>query len=676
MSVSRRRGRPSPRSAGRRRAPLPCPPVPGPVSSCTSHVHLARSTGQVDGLCRLGSTRGSEPSTVVGCAMIGSTFEGPFGSLRGLADPGGETTTATSRRRSAAPATAFATVVLIVVLSCSPPPYRRAASRRMPAPRGNRGDRADGGGAARRSAARDRRLAPAGGDRLVSGRRARAQRFAIAKATEGRGYVDPMYATNEAGAALSGIVFGAYHFAKPDETRERRDPRGRSLRRRRAARTRQPGAGARHRADRRAYAGGGHAVDPRLARPRDRAPRCEADGLHEPARLGARTGDTTAVADAGYTMLWVAHWGVASPTVPGANWRATGGRSGSTVTAERCRGSWGAWTSTGTRPARSSRSRSRAPDVTPPAVTITLAGDLAGPLTVAFSEVVHQVTPDKRALPGGSRARDEDGLDSPAARARVSTSTALDGSVRVALVEPNTPLIPGETYEAVVNLPGALPARGRPEREPGADDAAPFATPTELEQDSPAVSYGWRTVSTADAQAAPTRWSVTRVPRRPSRSPDGRSPGSRPGPTQGKAGGVDRRTSDGVFDQYSARQVFGVARTSTGSRRGEQWSRCGCSGRPRPPRATRSSRSTRSGPGATASRSRTWTRRGARRRGSASGGSYVASDLKGSSLELTFRGTGILVSPSEVPAGPSRDLRGRARSCGPWTARERSRRSA
>ena len=32
----------------------------------------------------------------------------------------------------------------------------------------------------------------------------------------------------------------------------------------------------------------------------------------------------TAVADAGYTVLWVAHWNTTSPSVPGSNW---GGKS-------------------------------------------------------------------------------------------------------------------------------------------------------------------------------------------------------------------------------------------------------------------------------------------------------------------------------------------------------------
>jgi lysozyme len=35
-------------------------------------------------------------------------------------------------------------------------------------------------------------------------------------------------------------------------------------------------------------------------------------------------GDSRWFADNGYSMLWVAHWGVTSPSVPGSNW---GGRS-------------------------------------------------------------------------------------------------------------------------------------------------------------------------------------------------------------------------------------------------------------------------------------------------------------------------------------------------------------
>ena len=41
-------------------------------------------------------------------------------------------------------------------------------------------------------------------------------RFAIAKATEGRSYIDPLFSTNRADAMAAGITFGAYHFARPD----------------------------------------------------------------------------------------------------------------------------------------------------------------------------------------------------------------------------------------------------------------------------------------------------------------------------------------------------------------------------------------------------------------------------------------------------------------------------
>ena len=37
-----------------------------------------------------------------------------------------------------------------------------------------------------------------------------------------------------------------------------------------------------------------------------------------------RMADTTAIADAGYTVLWVAHWGVATPTLPANDWQGNG----------------------------------------------------------------------------------------------------------------------------------------------------------------------------------------------------------------------------------------------------------------------------------------------------------------------------------------------------------------
>ena len=45
---------------------------------------------------------------------------------------------------------------------------------------------------------------------------AQTHQFAFIKATEGAGYINPLFARDWAGAAAAGIVRGAYHFARPD----------------------------------------------------------------------------------------------------------------------------------------------------------------------------------------------------------------------------------------------------------------------------------------------------------------------------------------------------------------------------------------------------------------------------------------------------------------------------
>ena len=44
---------------------------------------------------------------------------------------------------------------------------------------------------------------------------AAGKRFAIMQATDGETYLDPMYATNHAGARAAGLQVTAYHFAEP-----------------------------------------------------------------------------------------------------------------------------------------------------------------------------------------------------------------------------------------------------------------------------------------------------------------------------------------------------------------------------------------------------------------------------------------------------------------------------
>jgi GH25 family lysozyme M1 (1,4-beta-N-acetylmuramidase) len=148
--------------------------------------------------------------------------------------------------------------------------------------------------------------------------------FAIAKASQGTGFVDDRYAANRAGARSAGVTFGAYHFADPD-----------------------PRAG-----DARAEAD--HFLEVADPRPGELIPTLdiERNGGLSPAalrtwvrtwlervraRLGVRPmiytgpyfwetsmGGTSLFADLGYDVLWVAHWTDGSPTVPGGNWGGHG----------------------------------------------------------------------------------------------------------------------------------------------------------------------------------------------------------------------------------------------------------------------------------------------------------------------------------------------------------------
>ena len=146
-------------------------------------------------------------------------------------------------------------------------------------------------------------------------------RFAIHKATEGRTNVDPTYSTNRTNAGRYGIKWSAYHFARPDTT----------------------SGDAVTEAD--------HFVDTALLRSGDIIPALDlevAGGLGTTAlrnwvsawlgrvytRMGVRPmiytspnfwktymGDTTAYADQGYKILWIAHWtSNSAPTVPASNW--------------------------------------------------------------------------------------------------------------------------------------------------------------------------------------------------------------------------------------------------------------------------------------------------------------------------------------------------------------------
>ena len=390
---------------------------------------------------------------------------------------------------------------------------------------------------------------------------ASGQRFVIAKATEGLFSVDPMYATNRAGAMAAGLVFGAYHFARPDLHPD--DPTGEA----------------------------DHFVDTAQLGPGNIVPVLDLERSGDltqaqvtawilawldevTARTGVRpmvytspngwanrTGNTTAVADAGYSLLWIAHWFVAEPTVPANDWQGNG---------------WAFWqySNCGTVPGISGcvdldwyESSDFAPvtipspDTAAPVATLATPTGVVGPLTVSFSEIVHDVTKANvtvTALGTGSTV--------PSTLAcwsrRGERADCSTGNVNTAILTPSRPLIPGQTYTAAVNPAGVAPQIVDLAGNPVTPVEQAFAPPTEVEQGSPAIAYTWRQVRApraygrsymversagATATFAFTGSSVTWY--------------TAIGPTQGKASvSIDQRLR-GTFDQYDPAWHVRVPRT-------------------------------------------------------------------------------------------------------------------
>jgi GH25 family lysozyme M1 (1,4-beta-N-acetylmuramidase) len=390
---------------------------------------------------------------------------------------------------------------------------------------------------------------------------ASGQRFVIAKATEGLFSVDPMYATNRAGAMAAGLVFGAYHFARADLHPD--DPTGEA----------------------------DHFVDTAQLGPGNIVPVLDLERSGDltqgqltawilawldevMARTGVRpmvytspngwanrTGDTTAVADAGYSLLWIAHWFVAEPTVPANDWQGNG---------------WAFWqySNCGTVPGISGcvdldwyKSSDFAPvtipspDTAAPVATLATPTGVVGPLTVSFSEIVHDVTKANVAVTAlGTGSTVPSALACWSRRGeRVDCAT---GNVNTAILTPSRPLIPGQTYTAAVNPAGVVPQIVDLAGNPVTPVEQAFAPPTEVEQGSPAIAYTWRQVRApraygrsymversagATATFAFTGSSVTWYTAR--------------GPTQGKASvSIDQRLR-GTFDQYDPAWHVRVPRT-------------------------------------------------------------------------------------------------------------------
>jgi GH25 family lysozyme M1 (1,4-beta-N-acetylmuramidase) len=388
-------------------------------------------------------------------------------------------------------------------------------------------------------------------------------RFAFQKATEGTGYVDPTYATNRAGATANGIVFGAYHFARPD------------------LHPFDPVPEADHFVDT-AQLGQGNLL-PVLDLERsgdlsqseltawivgwlDRV--YERTGVRpivytSPNGWLNRTGDTTAVADAGYTTLWVAHWDTPTPRVPANDWQGYGWTFWQYSNCEQIPGIGGCVDGDWFDGLDLTPYTIPSPDTTAPVAQLATPTGVVGPVTVTFSEIVRGVTAENLAI----RELDTGAAVPATVSCWSKAGSEVDcgaGKLVTAVIAPTEPLVPGQGYAAAVNPAGVVPVVDR-SGNPAAAAEQPFAMPTEVEQSSPAIGYAWRTVSAhrafggsyavergkgAGASYAFTGRQVTWI--------------TVAGPAFGRATVLIDGRVRGTFDQYAPATRFKVERTIHG----------------------------------------------------------------------------------------------------------------
>jgi GH25 family lysozyme M1 (1,4-beta-N-acetylmuramidase) len=550
------------------------------------------------------------------------------------------------------------------------------------------------------------------------------QRFVIAKATEGQNFDDPMYATYRAGATAAGLTFGAYHFARPDSTAN----------------------DAILEADHFvsvAQLGAGNLIPVLDLEKTGGLPATELTAwalawLGEvDARIGVRPmvysgpnfwttnmDDSTAIADAGY-RLWIAHWGVASPSVPASDWSGHGWTfwqhtdcahvpgiggcvdhdwfngtdfapvtiRGLTVTLSPADGvvtsspagiscgatcsatfdpgaivtltatpnpgfelaGWGG-ACTGTGPCTVAMNGDRAVtatfgDAVPPTVTLATSADLGGTISATFSEVVHHVSLSNVVLRAAGQTTNVSAALSCRSRRGLGTNCA-NGNVLTATLQPSEPLVAGLAYSAIVAPPGSSASIVDVGGNAVPMTQQDFTTPTEVEQSSIGVGFGWRTQHNHGAYGHSYA-----VERTAGASVSFDFHGRKitwftvTGPMHGKAEVAIDGRSRGSFDQYASATHFKVARSFSVASPGEHTITVTVLGR-------RGSRSATDDlvavdafavAGKVISRPELGASWGDRRVSAASGGSIADSDLAGARASFAFAGTGVDWITSEGP---------------------------
>jgi GH25 family lysozyme M1 (1,4-beta-N-acetylmuramidase) len=386
-------------------------------------------------------------------------------------------------------------------------------------------------------------------------------RFAIAKATEGTGYIDPLFSTNRADAMAAGITFGAYHFARPD------------------LHPFDPVPEADHFVDTAQLAPGNILPVLDLERSGNLSPAeltdwvlqwlgrvTERTGVHpivytSPNGWKDRMADTTAIADAGYTVLWVAHWGVAAPTLPANDWQGNGWTIWQYSNCGHVPGITGCVDLDWFDGLDFAPIIIPSPDTVAPIATIATPSGVVGPVTVSFDEIVRGVSDDSLSLKLASSGVPVDATISCASKAGDQVNCAT-GKLIVAVLEANEPLVPGQSYQVVVNPAGTIAPIVDRGGNPASSTQADFAAPTLVEQASAAIRYGWRTASSKDA------FGKSYVTDHLSGSTasfafKGKSVTwyTVAGPAQGKASVWIDGHPKGTFNQYAPSTTFKVARS-------------------------------------------------------------------------------------------------------------------
>ena len=151
------------------------------------------------------------------------------------------------------------------------------------------------------------------------------KRFVFLKATDGHDFVDPTFVANRAGARANGLSVGAYHFARPDPSKGDAAEEARWF----VSRARPKSGNLLPVLDLETSQGldqaGVTMWAQRWVAEVRRLTGVTALVYTSPYGWMSRTGDSRALARDG-SPLWVAHWGVASPTLPAGGWAGNGWR--------------------------------------------------------------------------------------------------------------------------------------------------------------------------------------------------------------------------------------------------------------------------------------------------------------------------------------------------------------